>query len=47
MVAAALQVKSLRKSTNAFLDCHLCVLHPETYVKGEPAHAACPSRRST
>jgi ribulose-phosphate 3-epimerase len=25
-------VKSLRKHTDAFLDCHLCVLNPENYV---------------
>jgi ribulose-phosphate 3-epimerase len=25
-------VKSLRKHTNAFLDCHLCVLNPQNYV---------------
>jgi ribulose-phosphate 3-epimerase len=26
-------VKSLRKHTDAFLDCHLCVLNPQNYVK--------------
>lgn len=26
-------VKSLRKHTKAFLDCHLCVVNPENYVK--------------
>jgi hypothetical protein len=28
-----LQIKSLHKSVpEAFLDCHLCVVHPENYV---------------
>lgn len=27
-------VKSLRKHTDAFLDCHLCVLNPQNYVEG-------------
>lgn len=27
-------VKSLRKHTDAFLDCHLCVLNPQNYVDG-------------
>jgi ribulokinase/ribulose-phosphate 3-epimerase len=26
-------VKSLRKHTTAFLDCHLCVLNPQNYIK--------------
>lgn len=26
-------VKSLRKHTDAFLDCHLCVLNPQNYIK--------------
>eukprot|EP00887_Chlorella_sp_A99_P007355 scaffold2.g7355.t1 len=33
-------VKSLRKHTKAFLDCHLCVLHPETYVEEMAAAGA-------
>ena len=27
-------VKSLRKHTDAFLDCHLCVLNPQNYLDG-------------
>lgn len=27
-------VKALRRCSSAFLDCHLCVLHPQNYVKG-------------
>lgn len=35
-------VKSLRKHTDAFLDCHLCVLNPQNYVKGEQNSAERP-----
>lgn len=33
-------VKSLRKHTDAFLDCHLCVLNPQNYVKDLSAAGA-------
>lgn len=33
-------VKSLRKHTSAFLDCHLCVLNPQNYVKDMAAAGA-------
>ena len=34
------QVKALRKHTDAFLDCHLCVVHPEAYVADMAAAGA-------
>lgn len=33
-------VKSLRKHTDAFLDCHLCVLNPQNYLKDLAAAGA-------
>jgi hypothetical protein len=35
-----MQVKSLRKHTTAFLDCHLCVLNPQNYIKDMAAAGA-------
>lgn len=43
--APCLQVKSLRKHTAAFLDCHLCVIHPQNYVKGVRARVWCTAQR--